>query len=68
MTLNLDLRHTQAHRLMGRPTTEPQKPADLGATGGTSRSKRYRELQDRSSGKGLYLENKERKEVRHLAK
>ena len=59
MTLNLDLRHTQAHRLMGRPTTEPQKPADLCATGG--------DLQDRSSDKDLYLENKERKEVKHLA-
>ena len=52
---------------MGRPTTEPQKPADSGSTGGTSRSKRYRDLQDKSSGKDLYLENKERKEVRHLA-
>ena len=65
MTLNLDLRHTQAHRLMGRPKTEPQKPADLCATGGTSRSKRYKDLQDRSSDKDLYLENKERKEVKH---
>ena len=65
MTSNLDLRHTQAHRLMGRPTTEPQKPADLGATGGTSRSKRYKDLQEKTSGKDLYLENKEWKEVRH---
>ena len=29
-----DLHHTEAHRLMGRPITDPQKPADLGATPG----------------------------------
>lgn len=42
--LRRDLRHTEAHRLMGRPTADSQKPKHQGAALTGSRSKEYKFL------------------------
>ena len=66
MSLNLDLRHTQALQSMDLPTMDPEKPVDLGAARVHSSNKEYKDLQDKSSGKELWTENRKWKESRHL--
>jgi len=62
ISFSLDLCRTQAHRLMGRPLTALQKPVDLGVNLGQSRRSKYKDLQERSSGKALRDENKKQKD------